>query len=122
MMCICTGLAQGLIFHRIPLGQSKGPIQGAPHATTVLYSGSTDTKLNTCELSAVNFSAALLGQILVCKRTRKQYRVRRSVLCVCVCFLPIHSGHQVRWPYQPGSHRSKVTQDFSPTFFLRCVP
>ena len=29
--------------------------------------------------------------------------------CVCVCFLPIHSGHQVRWTYQPGSHRRKVT-------------
>ena len=25
-----------------------------------------------------------------------------------------HSGHQVRWTYyQPGSHRSKVTQDFT---------
>ena len=33
-------------------------------------------------------------------------------MCVCVCFLPIHSGHQVRWTYQPGSHRRKVTQDF----------
>ena len=34
-------------------------------------------------------------------------------LCVCVlCFLPIHSGHQVRWTYRPGSHRRKVTQDF----------
>ena len=43
-------------------------------------------------------------------------------VCVCVCFLPIHSGHQVRWTYQPGSHRRKVTQDFSSTFFLRCVP
>ena len=41
---------------------------------------------------------------------------------VCVCFLPIHSGHQVRWTYQPGSNRRKVTQDFSSTFFLRCVP
>ena len=41
---------------------------------------------------------------------------------VCVCFLPIHSGHQVRWTYQPGSHRRKVTQDFSSTFFLWCVP
>ena len=40
---------------------------------------------------------------------------------VCVCFLPIHSGRQVRWTYQPGSHRRKVTQDFSSTFFLRCV-
>ena len=33
-------------------------------------------------------------------------------VCVCVCFLPIHSGHQVRWAYQPGSHRRKATQDF----------
>ena len=33
-------------------------------------------------------------------------------MCLCVCFLPIHSGHQVRWTYQPGSHRRKVTQDF----------
>ena len=42
--------------------------------------------------------------------------------CVCVCFLPLHSGHQLRWTYQPGSHRRKVTQDFSSIFFLRCVP
>ena len=41
---------------------------------------------------------------------------------VCGCFLPIHSGHQNRWTYQPGSHRRKVTQDFSSTFLLRCVP
>ena len=41
---------------------------------------------------------------------------------VFVCFLPIHFRHQVRWTYQPGSHRRKVTQDFSSTFFLRCVP
>ena len=45
-----------------------------------------------------------------------------STLCLCVCFLPIHSGHQVRWTYPPGSHRRKVTKDFSSTFLLRCVP
>ena len=39
-----------------------------------------------------------------------------------VCFLPIYSGYQVRWTYQPGSHRRKVTQDFSSIFLLRCVP
>ena len=44
------------------------------------------------------------------------------VWCVCVCFLPIHSGHLVRWTYQQGSHRRKVTQDFPSIFFLRCVP
>ena len=40
-------------------------------------------------------------------------------MCVCVCvfvrFLPIYSGRQVRWMYQPRSHRRKVTQDFSST-------
>ncbi|CAN0259758.1 unnamed protein product, partial [Ascophyllum nodosum] len=36
----------------------------------------------------------------------------KSYCPLCVCFLPIHSGHQVRWTYQPGSHRRKVTQDF----------
>ena len=39
-----------------------------------------------------------------------------------VCFLPIHSGHHVRWTYQPGSPRRKATQDFSSTFLLRCAP
>ena len=38
--------------------------------------------------------------------------VTKASIIVCVCFLPIHSGHQVRWTYQPGSHRRKVTQDF----------
>ena len=40
-------------------------------------------------------------------------------VCVCVCLLPIYSGRQVSWMYQPGSHRRKVTQDFSSTFLLR---
>ena len=48
-------------------------------------------------------------------------QIMTSPHSMCV-FLPIHSGHQVRWTYQPGSHRRKVTQDFSSTFFLRCVP
>ena len=25
------------------------------------------------------------------------YKSTREVQCLCVCFLPIHSGHQVRW-------------------------
>ena len=45
---------------------------------------------------------------------------REVEYCVCVCFLPIHSGLQLT--YQPGSHRKKVTQDFPSTFFLRCLP
>ena len=43
-------------------------------------------------------------------------------VCVCMCFLRIHSGHQVRWTYQPGSHRRKVTQEFSSAFILRYAP
>ena len=50
------------------------------------------------------------------------YRVSNFFGVCVLCFLPIHSGHQVRWTYQPGSHRRKVTQDFKSTFVLRCVP
>ena len=28
-----------------------------------------------------------------------------AVFCFVFCFLPIHSGHQVRWTYQPGLRR-----------------
>ena len=49
-----------------------------------------------------------------------EIRPIEALVCVCVFFLPIHSGHQ--WTYQPGSHRRKVTQDFQSTFLLRCVP
>ena len=37
----------------------------------------------------------------------------RATACVCVCFFPIHPGHQVRWTYQPG-----VTQEEGHTGFL----
>ena len=26
------------------------------------------------------------------------------IVCLCVCFLPIHSGHQVRWTYTSRGH------------------
>ena len=55
-----------------------------------------------------------------CSNPTEQQSTAKNVQRTCVCFLPIHSGHQ--WTYQPGSHRRKVTQDFSSTFFLRCVP
>ena len=61
------------------------------------------------------------GKTLPHSYPETRFRKERGT-SVCVCFLPIHSGHQVRWTYQPGSHRRKVTQDFSSTFFLRCVP
>ena len=30
------------------------------------------------------------------------------MLFMCVCFLPIYSGRQVRWLYQPGSHNTEI--------------
>ena len=54
--------------------------------------------------------------ILVTK-TSDQTRQR-----VCVCFPPIYSWRQVCWMYQPGSHRRKITQDFTSTILLRCMP
>ena len=38
--------------------------------------------------------------------------IQPGVSVVCCVFLPIHSGHQVRWTYQPGSHRRNVTGFF----------
>ena len=35
--------------------------------------------------------------------------IQRIVLVCVLCFLPIHSGHQVRWTYQPGSHATEET-------------
>ena len=71
----------------------------------------------------------VLVLIMGCNKSPTLFIGKSSTLqgVMCVCFLPIHSGHQVRWTYQPGSHRRKVTQeegrtDFSSTFLLlRCV-
>ena len=37
--------------------------------------------------------------------------VQKCAASVCVCFLPIHSGHQVRRTYQPGSHRINLFEE-----------
>ena len=71
------------------------------------------------EWSAEPFMPSILSLRIFC--TAELSRCKFSPPTVCgLCFLPIHSGHQVRWTYQPGSHRRKVTQDFSSTFFLGC--
>ena len=44
-----------------------------------------------------------------------EMQIQSSYCCVCFV-LPIHSEHKVRWTYQPGSHRRKVTQDFLSSF------
>ena len=58
----------------------------------------------------VQYNGGFLPDILLSVDPSPYFCMAR--VCVCVCFLPIHSGHQVRWTYQPGSHRRKVTQDF----------
>ena len=47
----------------------------------------------------------------------------------CASYLLDHSGDELHlfwtsglWTYRPGSHRRKVTHDFSSTFLLRCLP
>ena len=37
--------------------------------------------------------------------------VQKCAASVCVCVLPVHSGHQVRWTYQPGSHRRNLSEE-----------
>ena len=41
---------------------------------------------------------------------------------VYVVFSSYSSWTSGLWTYQPGLHRRKVTQDFSSTFLLRCLP
>ena len=58
------------------------------------------------------------------KINKEQNKLRVTVgahVCV-VCLLSSHLLWTSRlWTYQPGSHRRKVTKDFS-TFLLRCLP
>ena len=51
-----------------------------------------------------------------------QYNDGEKPTVMVVCFLPIYSGHQVRWTHQPGSHRREVTQERGHTGFLTHVP
>ena len=68
-------------------------------------------------------SQITMDQLIFASLSHTHYWYEVGMLTVpAECFVPVHSGHQVRWTYQPRSHRRKVTQDFSPTFFLRCVP
>ena len=61
---------------------------------------------------SIHLLSAVLALIFLAKRIQPFLSLvdREVEFCVCVFFLPIHSGHQ--WTYQPGSHRRKVTQDF----------
>ena len=71
------------------------------------------------EWSAEPFMPSILSLRTFCTAILSRWKFSPPTVCV-LCFLPSHSGHQVRWTYQPRSHRRKVTQDLSSTFFLGC--
>ena len=70
------------------------PLNTGAYTTVVVY-----LKMTNSQRLVVLFSLLVIA---VCFLNSQR-------LIVCVCFLPIHSGRQVRWTYQPGSHRRKVT-------------
>ena len=69
------------------------------------------------EWSAEPFMPSILSLRIFCTAVLSRSKFSPPTVCV-LCCLPVHSGHQVRWPYQPGSHRRKVTQDLSSTFVM----
>ena len=71
------------------------------------------------EWSAELFMPSILSLRIFCTAVFSRCKSSPATVCV-LCFLPMRSGHRVRWTYQQGSHRRKVTQDFSSTFFLGC--
>ena len=56
------------------------------------------------EWSAEPFMPSILSLRIFCTAVLSRCKCSPPTVCV-LCFLPIHSGHQVRWTYQPGSHR-----------------
>ena len=98
------------VIHMSPWVQPKGNSRWCSAVVTVV-------RTSTCFFRWTHTPKLLVSTVRYNCGPETYYSV-----CVCVCFLPIHSGHQVRWTYQPRSHRRKVTQDFLSTFFLRFVP
>ena len=114
LSAIYTKYTRDTIDNSFPRRYSTPVLAPWPLVRTVWLAGSTGSALPT-----PSDAPLLVAGPSTLATFRQRYE---HVNSVCVCFLPFHSGHQVRWTYQPGSHRRKVTQDFSSTFFLRCVP
>ena len=76
------------------------PLNTGAYTTVVVY-----LKMTNLQRLVVLFSLLVIA---VCFLNSQR-------LVVCVCFLPIRSGHQVRWTYQPGSHRRKITHCYIPS-------
>ena len=76
------------------------PLNTGAYTTVVVYLKMTNSQRLVVLLSLLVIAVCFLNS---------------QRLVVCVCFFPIHSGHQVRWTYQPGSHRRKVTHCYIPS-------
>ena len=76
-----------------------------------------DREAEFCVYPRLNHSPLLVGHdfFFFVRKNLGSRDCTDVCVCVCVRFLPIHSGLQ--WTYQPGSHRKKVTQDFHPPSF-----
>ena len=76
--------------------------------------------MSNCQ-STVGVPGASIGDQSRACETRLYLFLYPCIVCVCVLssYLFWTSG---LWTYQPGLHRRKVTQDFSSTFLLLCLP
>ena len=71
---------------------------------------------------ASRIQSSQIGSVLVCVRRNAQHIVlNTTIVCVCVVLSSHLFWTSGLWTYQSGSHRRKATQDFSSTFFLRCL-
>ena len=70
------------------------------------------------EWSAEPSMPSILSLRIFCTAVLSRSKCSPHTVCV-LCFLPIHSGHQVRWTYQPGSHRGGRSHKIShpPSFW-----
>ena len=104
-----------------PLSQGKNTpsVKGKAYTTSSTYKEETAMVQNTRKKLDVQrdlkkkkkvgrqLGVWLSGRLHISKNEERLNEGPRRQ-CVCVCFLPIPFGNQVRWTYQPGSHRRKA--------------
>ena len=84
------------------------------------YAGSgPPVVLKVVPVMGAAFSGFIMDQLMFASLFPHPLMVCSVFVCV---FFPFILDIKFVWTCQPGSHRRKVTQDFSSTFFLRCVP
>ena len=69
------------------------------HGHFFSYEGHKERRTGKIRGAFSRMYRALDGRMLACAPASPAQGLHHHVF---VCFLPIHSGHQVRWTYQPG--------------------